>query len=111
MLRLCTSKQVDLLCSPLRQIEVKVARDKMLLETPGDDEAAGTHVQAAPASSLAEQQFGSIEELVEASGMLQDKPPLENGESGHSFYTTQVRHCWPAASVRLRMDKHGRACT
>lgn len=33
--------------------------------------------------------FATFEEMLEASGMLQDKPPLAAGESGHSFYTVQ----------------------
>ena len=33
--------------------------------------------------------FTSFEELLEASGMLSDRPPVPSGLSGHSFYTTQ----------------------
>lgn len=31
----------------------------------------------------------TFEEVVEASGILDDRPPVEHGESGHSFYTVQ----------------------
>ena len=31
----------------------------------------------------------SFEELVYASHMLDDRPPVPHGESGHSFYTVQ----------------------
>lgn len=34
-------------------------------------------------------QFGSFEELLEASKILEDRPPVPSGETGHEFYTMQ----------------------
>lgn len=33
--------------------------------------------------------FATFEELVDASGVLEDRPPVPTGESGHPFYTVQ----------------------
>ena len=41
--------------------------------------------------------FESAEEVLEAAGFLDDRPPQPHGESGHSFYTVQpmqVGGCW-----------------
>lgn len=46
-------------------------------------------VLAAAARSLADVKYETAEEALEAVGFLADRPPLEHGESGHSFYTVQ----------------------
>ncbi|GAB4815585.1 hypothetical protein N2152v2_002631 [Parachlorella kessleri] len=68
-----------------RGLTVKVARDKMLLETDDGSGSGGTEFR----SLAAQEDFSSFEELVDASGMLQGKPPGGHGESGHGFYTIQ----------------------
>ncbi|KAL4434033.1 hypothetical protein ABPG75_000474 [Micractinium tetrahymenae] len=57
-------------------------------------EAAVTHGDGGapidpPAAVLAEDTYETAEEALEATGFLADRPPLEHGETGHSFYTVQ----------------------
>jgi hypothetical protein len=55
---------------------------KMLLEADARAAPALARQPALP-------RYASFEELVEASGMLADRPPLAPGASGHAFYTVQ----------------------
>lgn len=58
-------------------------------------------LEAAARSLADDQEFETAEEALEATGFLRDRPPLEHGESGHSFYTVQAS-LQPAASLGSR---------
>jgi hypothetical protein len=55
----------------------------------------------AAARGLAEAEYETAEEALEATGFLRDRPPLEHGESGHSFYTVQASGARAALSCAL----------
>ena len=65
-------------------------------------------VLAAAARSLADVKYETAEEALEAVGFLADRPPLEHGESGHSFYTVQVGRAGGQADDGGRGSRAGR---
>lgn len=52
------------------------------------DDAGAAQAETVP-PMLSEMKFESAEEVLEAAGFLDDRPPQPHGESGHSFYTVQ----------------------
>lgn len=57
-------------------------RQQQLLQREGGGGATPATPATAPGGV-------SFEDVVQQSGLLDDRPPVEHGESGHSFYTVQ----------------------
>ena len=63
---------------------------KALLEVPDAAAvAAASRPPSAAASRVLSGDFSTFEELLDASGMLSDRPPVPAGVSGHPMYTMQ----------------------